>query len=77
MESRAFAKIMERLSADQKFNIARVTTDKNASVIAHLHKNYPEIQHRLDKWHVIKLLKKHYLAVRISSTRCVPTNNLL
>lgn len=59
MEAKAFAALMEQLASDPKFAVAQITTDKHTSVVSHMRKAYPQVPHKLDKWHIIKGFKKN------------------
>ena len=39
---------------DKKLTVAELTTDRHTGVINYLHKEWPEVRHYFDTWHVAK-----------------------
>lgn len=63
LETYAFGRVMDKWERDPEFKIAGLTTDKNSAILAKVATNYPNIQHGLDKWHVLKNIKKAHAKV--------------
>lgn len=63
METEAFGRIMQRWKTDPSFTVTELTTDKNRSILSKVQKEYPDVTHGIDKWHVIKNIKKSHSKV--------------
>lgn len=63
METHAFGNLMDKWKEDPNFIIKGLTTDKNSAILSKVATSYPHIQHGLDKWHVLKNIKKAHMKV--------------
>ena len=57
MEKFGFERLVKRL-LDEKLHIETISTDRHVQIRKLMRESYPEINHEVDPWHIIKGLSK-------------------